>query len=107
PEYDPSSLVQKGMEQEGALEALRVALEQLIHAGSFEHEPMEALLRAVGERLGLPPRQFFGTLRFAVTGRTATPPLFETMEVLGRDRVLLRIQTAIQRLSENQGDDQQ
>ena len=107
PEYDPSSLVQKGMEREGALEALRAALEQLIHAGSFEHEPMEALLRAVGERLGLPPRQFFGTLRFAVTGRTATPPLFETMEVLGRDRVLLRIQTAIQRLSENQGDDQQ
>ena len=106
-EYDPPGLVQKGMEQEGASAALRVALEQLIHVGTFEHEPMEELLRAVGERLGLSPRQFFGTLRFAVTGRTATPPLFETMEVLGRDRVLRRIQTAIQRLSENQGDDRQ
>jgi glutamyl-tRNA synthetase len=40
------------------------------------------------------PREFFGTLREAVTGRSATPSLFEVLEVLGRDRVLARISAA-------------
>jgi glutamyl-tRNA synthetase len=47
----------------------------------------------------LAARQFFGTLRVAVTGRTATPPLFETMEVVGRERVLSRLGTAVVRLT--------
>ena len=49
--------------------------------------------------IGVSPRQFFGALRTAVTGRTATPPLFETMEVLGRERVLRRMEWAVERLA--------
>ena len=59
----------------------------------------ESLLRGKSEGLALSMRQLFGSLRVAVTGRTATPPLFETMEVLGRERVLSRLQAAIERLS--------
>ena len=50
--------------------------------------------------MGLSARQFFGVLRTAVTGRTAAPPLFETMDVLGRDRVLRRLESAADRLDE-------
>jgi glutamyl-tRNA synthetase len=43
--------------------------------------------------------QLFGTVRIAVSGRTATPPLFEMMEVLGRDVTMKRIEQAIVHLS--------
>ena len=44
---------------------------------------MEAPLRALVEELGLKPIQLFTAIRVAVTGRTVSPPLFETMEALG------------------------
>lgn len=99
PEYEPESLIQKGMDQAGALESLGVTLKGLAGAASFEHQSLEELLRATGTELGLSPRQFFGVLRVAITGRTASPPLFETMEVLGRERVVRRIRRAIDLLS--------
>ncbi len=99
PEYDPSSLIQKGMEPQGTLDALKSALATLNSASAFDHESLEELLRATGLEIGVSPRQFFGALRTAVTGRTATPPLFETMEVLGRERVLRRMEWAVERLA--------
>jgi glutamyl-tRNA synthetase len=96
--YDPLSLVQKGMDRESALAALAAAGEDLAKAARFEHQAMEESLRAVAARLGLSARQFFGTLRVAATGREATPPLFETMEVLGRAQVLERVESAIELL---------
>ena len=97
-EYDPLSLVQKGMDRESALAALEAARDGLAKVSQFEHQAMEELLRAAASLLGLPARQFFGTLRVAATGREASPPLFETMEVLGRPRVLERVGSAIERL---------
>ena len=99
PEYDPSNLIQKGMEPQGTLDALKAALATLNSASAFDHESLEELLRATGWEIGVSPRQFFGALRTAVTGRTATPPLFETMEVLGRERVLRRMEWAVERLA--------
>ena len=98
-EYDPDSLAQKGMDRAGALAALAAARDELKNAASFDHEPLEASLRVLASNLGLSPRQFFGTLRVAATGREATPPLFETMEVLGRDRVVERVEAAMARLA--------
>ena len=98
-DYDPAHLVQRGMDQQSTLAALRRAQPELEKASSFEHGSLEESLRATGEELGLSPRQFFGALRVAVTGRTASPPLFATMEVLGKERVLERIHSAIERLS--------
>ena len=98
-EYDPADLVQRGMDQGNTLAALRLAIDELTAATAFEHQQLEESLRAAGSALGLAARQFFGTLRVAVTGRTASPPLFETMEVLGRERVLARLGSAIERLT--------
>ena len=57
------------------------ALEQALHA-------------ALVDGLGLTPRNAYGPLRVAVTGRTVSPPLFESMELLGRQRSLARLQAA-------------
>lgn len=90
PDYDPANLVQRGMSAEEARQALARSLAALERA-DFAAAALEELLRSVGEELELTPRRFFGTLRWAVTGRNVSPPLFETMEVLGRERVLSRL----------------
>ena len=54
----------------------------------------EALKAALVEGLGLKPRQAFGPVRVAVSGRTVSPPLYESMELLGRDRTLGRLAAA-------------
>jgi glutamyl-tRNA synthetase len=57
---------------------------------------IEAALRAaLVDGLGLKPKHAFGPLRVAVTGRTVSPPLFESMELLGRDVTLGRLRAAI------------
>lgn len=100
-DFDPQRLIQKGMDRQTALAALAACQTEISNAKIFEHEPLEAALRVAATGLELSPRQFFGTLRVAATGRDATPPLFETMEVLGRERVLDRIQQAISRLGDS------
>lgn len=54
----------------------------------------EALKTALLEGLELKPRKAFGPIRVAVTGATISPPLFESMELLGRDRSLARLRAA-------------
>jgi glutamyl-tRNA synthetase len=58
----------------------------------------EALEGALVEGLGLKPRVAYAPVRVAVTGRTVSPPLFESMELLGRDRTLRRLIAARARL---------
>ena len=56
----------------------------------------EALKAALVEGMGLKPRHAFGPVRVAVTGRTVSPPLYESMELLGRERCLTRLRSAIE-----------
>jgi glutamyl-tRNA synthetase len=60
---------------------------------------MEPPMRELAAKLGLKPGQLFGAIRVAVSGSTATPPLFQMMEVLGREVSLKRIEQAIERLA--------
>ena len=53
------------------------------------------MLRPLAVELELKTGQLFGTLRVATTGRTAAPPLFQTMAVLGKERCLRRIEAAL------------
>ena len=78
----PELLIGKNMSQESTVEALETAGQRLKQSNVFDVESLEALLRPLAEELELKTGQLFGTLRTAVTGRTATPPLFQTMEVL-------------------------
>jgi glutamyl-tRNA synthetase len=61
----------------------------------FSAEQIESALRALAERLGLKPRQAFQPIRIAVTGSNVSPGLFESLELLGRDESLRRLDGAI------------
>ena len=97
-DYEPATLVQKGMDRESALTALQTAIEDLEATEDFSHQCLEEILGGTGQRLELSRRQFFGLLRTAATGRTVSPPLFETMEVLGKELVMSRFKRAVIRL---------
>jgi glutamyl-tRNA synthetase len=97
-EYEPETLVQRKMDRESTVEALRRSLGTLKALASFDAESLESVLRPLAEELGLKAGQLFGVLRIAVTGRKAAPPLFEVMQVVGRDRCLDRVQAALEML---------
>jgi len=97
-EYEPELLVAKKMTPESALAALEVSSQRLSGLSAFDEESLETLLRPLAEELGLKAGQLFSILRTAVTGETATPPLFQTMTVLGRERCLKRIDEALEKL---------
>lgn len=97
--YDPQLLIGKGMDAKSALASLRAAQTTLDKHPAFEdEEKIEAELRAASDHLGCKYAQFFGTLRVAVTGKTASPPLMGSMRVLGREKTLRRIERAVKML---------
>jgi glutamyl-tRNA synthetase len=74
---------------------VRSAHEALSSLPSWETPAIEEALRdALVERLGLKPRNAFGAVRVAVTGHRISPPLFESLELLGRERALARLAEA-------------
>jgi glutamyl-tRNA synthetase len=101
PEYEASILIGKRMIVETTLDTLKAAEERLSTLKSFDHDLLEDTLRHLAGDLGLKTGQLFGLLRAATTGRSATPPLFDTMEVLGKERCLNRIKAAIAKLGSN------
>jgi glutamyl-tRNA synthetase len=90
---DAAAAKQLGPDQQPVIGAALTALEPLEtwDAGAIEH----ALRAALVDDLGLKPRNAFGPVRVAVTGNTVSPPLFESMEILGRDRSLARMRAAL------------
>jgi len=97
PPYDPAELIPQKGDQALALTVLLLAREILADA-AFSHAGLEAALRGGAERLKIKAGQMFQPIRVAVCGRKNAPPLFETLEVLGRETCLKRIQQAIQLL---------
>jgi glutamyl-tRNA synthetase len=97
-EYETGLLTGDKMTPELAARALNESKRHITGLPSFDHDSLEAALRPLAAELGLKTGQLFGTLRIAVTGRTAAPPLFQTMVVLGREHCLERIEAALARL---------
>jgi glutamyl-tRNA synthetase len=79
---------------DGSRPVLEAARATLSEVEPFEAVRIEAALRALAERLELPARKAFEPIRIAVTGSRVSPGLFESLEVLGRDRALQRISAA-------------
>jgi len=97
PPYDCLELIpQKG---DTAL-AKRILIEasEVLAGMPFDHASLEGALRGAAERLGVKAGPMFQPIRVAVCGRKNAPPLFETMEVLGREVCLERIEQAVARL---------
>lgn len=98
--YPTETLIAKQMDAASTLDGLRRSLTILEGLESWVAATMEERLRALVAELGLKPVQLFTSLRVAVTGRTVSPPLFETMETLGRAVSLDRIRQAIHALED-------
>ena len=95
--YD-TALLQGKLEKIQAIAVLRNSLSALESLQDWKTELMETAVRPLTEQVGLKAGPFFGVLRVAVTGRTASPPLFQTMEVLGRERCMDRLNEALKKL---------
>ena len=82
------------VEPEGDVDGqvLPAAAETLAGVEPFDAEQIETALRGLAERLGLKPREAFQPIRLAVTGSKVSPGLFESLELLGRDESLARLE---------------
>ena len=96
-DYETETLVGRKLAGDPAA-ALQAVLERVSGLQPWDHEQIEGAIRPLAEELGLKTGDLFGLIRVAVTGKTAAPPLFETMEVLGRQRSLERLDAALRRL---------
>jgi glutamyl-tRNA synthetase len=77
-------------------DVLKRSLKELEPLTTWNHDSIEAALRAcLIEEMGLKPRIAFGAVRIATTGSTISPPLFESMELLGKEASLARIAAAL------------
>ena len=97
-EYETDDLIQRRMDANSTRRCLKAAHDGLATIDPFDAGPVEALLRDMVKDLDVKAGQLFGTLRVATTGQRIAPPLFESLEVLGRQRSLDLIAKARDRL---------
>jgi glutamyl-tRNA synthetase len=89
------ALVPKGRTPGEAQKLLRALVEdELDPLLDWRREPLETAIRGFSEKSGWPAAELFMTLRIATTGRAASPPLFETLAVLGKETVRRRLRRA-------------
>ncbi len=88
-------LVAKKLTAADSARVARRCLEVLEKLPSLDPAAAEPPMRNLVEELGLSAGQVFGILRVAVTGQTVSPPLFESMQIVGREKVLERVRQAI------------
>jgi glutamyl-tRNA synthetase len=96
PPYDPAELIPQKGDAAMALKVLEKASKVLANV-EFKHDPLDQALRAAAQELGVKAGQMFQPIRVAVCGRKNAPPLFETLEVLGRQTALQRIEQGVRK----------
>jgi glutamyl-tRNA synthetase len=97
PPYDPAELIPQKGDAAMARKVLEKAGEVLAGV-EFKHDPLDQALRAAAQELGVKAGQMFQPIRVAVCGRKNAPPLFETLEVLGKETALARIDQAVKKI---------
>ncbi len=94
-EPNPDDLIAKGLDAKKSAEVAKRAYEVFSSLSDLSHQNAEPPMREYVEKSGLSASQVFGVIRVAVTGQKVSPPLFESMEIIGREKVLKRLQNAI------------
>jgi glutamyl-tRNA synthetase len=97
PPYDSTELIPQKGDRAMALAVLQRA-RGVLATVDFQHAALDQALRAAAQEMQVKAGQMFQPIRVAVCGRKNAPPLFETLEVLGRETCLKRIEQAIQML---------
>jgi glutamyl-tRNA synthetase len=93
-------LVAKKLTAKESRQVAEKVYEVLSGLPDVSHAQAEPAMRALVDELGLKAGQVFGIMRVAITGRTVSPPLFESMQVIGKQKVLERMQNAIEILQQ-------
>jgi glutamyl-tRNA synthetase len=97
-DYAPAELLIKGVDKKVTDEAYLQA-QKIVENTPCETEELEKEFRALAVTLGLKPGPIFSSFRIAVTGAAVSPPLFQTMQALGKDRVTQRVRDARDKLN--------
>ncbi len=92
---DFAPAIKKDIDQAKAKAIVSACITNLKELGDFSHAGIEAVLRSTAEGLGLKPGPMFAVIRVAVTGTMVSPPLFESMEALGKDKVVKRLEESL------------
>jgi glutamyl-tRNA synthetase len=102
PELDMKMILKEAkMEAGAAAEYIQNVYGTLEAQTDWTATAIEESLRLLQEKLELKPRPAFMTIRVVITGRTATPPLFDILEILGKDAVLSRLNRAVEVIHES------
>ena len=94
-DYDPDAIAKQWKDRDATARILAAVRDALAAAARWEAAPLEESLRALAERLGVAGGKLFQPLRVALTGLTVSPGIFDVLVMLGRDRSLARIDTAL------------
>jgi glutamyl-tRNA synthetase len=93
-EPNPEDLIAKGLDAKQSADIARQAHDVLMSLPEIAHQTVEPPMREFVEVSGLSANQVFGIMRVAVTGQKVSPPLFESMEIIGKEKVLERLRKA-------------
>jgi glutamyl-tRNA synthetase len=96
---DPTQLIGKKLTAAQSIEVLEVARELIATVEPFEAATLEAAFRSRAEAMNIKLGSFLTPVRVAVTGKAVSPPLFESIQVIGREETLKRLRNAIQALT--------
>ncbi len=96
--YDTGLFLKGKLDAKSEARAITIVSQKLEQAATWDATTLEGVLRSLAAELNLPTGELFGLLRVAITGRTAAPPLFQTMAVLGKEKCLRRLTMTLQML---------
>lgn len=91
---EPAALIGPKLDAGQSVAVLDTGLALLESVEPFAHAALHDAFRAAAEKAGVKPGGFFAPFRVAITGKTVSPPLFESMEVLGRAETVERVRNA-------------
>jgi glutamyl-tRNA synthetase len=94
-DYDPEAVAKQWRDRKETLTVLTGIRDRLTGVSAWSAETLEQQLRSLAQQMGLKDGKLFQPLRVALTGLTVSPGIFDVLVMLGRDRSLSRIQTAI------------
>jgi len=100
-EIDPpvEDLIAKDLTARESANCAQQSLDILRGINDFSTTALEQPMRELVDRMALKPGQVFGILRSAVTGQKVSPPLFESMEIIGKEKILTRLEKAVAKLN--------
>jgi len=99
PQYEATLFLKGGLDGKAKTEVITIAWQKLEKLAAWDAATLEGVLRSLAAESNLRTGELFGLLRIAITGRTAAPPLFQTMAVLGKERCLKRLGVTLQVLA--------